>query len=367
MGIGTGTLESLEMISKRPDSAFWRGKRVFVTGHSGFKGGWLCLVLDLLGAAWAGLSLPPETEPNLFELAGIQQGGSNSFIDIRDAGAVHRALASFQPEIVLHLAAQPLVLRSHRDPVGTFTTNVTGTVNLLEAARLCDSVNAVVIVTTDKVYRNNEDGSAFTEEDSLGGHDPYSASKAAAEMVVQSYRESFFSDQGKGLAAARAGNVIGGGDWSEDRIMPDAVRAWVAGHSLEVRNPEATRPWQHVLEPLIGYLCLAEAIFKNPAASMDFNFGPDLEDVATVREVVQIAQAAFGKGDVVWAGKRNSLYEAKSLALDNTRAKVRLGIQPVWGLQESVWRTMSWYRRQAEGENTRALCYQDIEAFFQAK
>ncbi len=367
MGIWAGTLENLEMTVRRPDSEFWRGKRVFVTGHSGFKGSWLCLVLERLGAIWAGLSLPPETKPSLFELAGIHRAGGNSFADIRNASSVNDALATFGPEIVFHLAAQPLVRRSHRDPVETFTTNVIGTAHLLEAARLCGSVKAVVVVTTDKVYRNNEAGAAFSEEDALGGHDPYSASKAAAEMVVQSYRQSFFTNQGKGLAAARAGNVIGGGDWSEDRILPDAVRAWSVGQKLEVRHPKATRPWQHVLEPLFGYLCLAEEIHKNSDESTDFNFGPELEDVASVREVVEIALNAFGRGGVVWGVKRDSLHEAKALALDNSKAKAQLGIRPVWSLQEAVSRTMRWYRRQADGENARALCGQDIEDFFQAE
>jgi CDP-glucose 4,6-dehydratase len=354
-------------VLKHEISEFYKGKRVFVTGHSGFKGSWLCLMLQRFGAVWSGLSILPETKPNLFELARIQQVGVNSFVDVRDAYAVAKALTDFQPEIVFHLAAQPLVRRSHRDPVETFTTNVAGTVHVLEAARLCFSVKSVVVITTDKVYRNNENGAAFAEEDSLGGHDPYSASKAAAEMVVQSFRQSFYSHLGKGLAAARAGNVIGGGDWSEDRILPDAVRAWGAGETLEVRNPEATRPWQHVLEPLWGYLCLAEAIYQNPNASTDFNFGPDLKDVATVREVVEIAQAVFGRGDIAWGVKRDTLHEAKALALDNSKAKAQLGIRPVWNLQEAVSRTMSWYRRQADGENARALCEQDIEAFLQAE
>jgi CDP-glucose 4,6-dehydratase len=355
------------MTARRPDAEFWRGKRVFVTGHTGFKGGWLCLVLERLGAEWAGLSLPPETKPSLFKLARIQKGGSNSFADIRDIQSVKSAFTVFKPEIVFHLAAQALVRRSYLHPVENFTTNVTGTIHLLEEAWLCDSVKAAVVVTTDKVYRNNENGRAFSEEDSLGGHDPYSSSKAAAEMVVQSYRKSFFSPLGKGLAAARAGNVIGGGDWAADRILPDAVRAWHEGDSLEVRNPEATRPWQHVLEPLCGYLCLAETIHKNPDASTDFNFGPDPENVATVREVVEIARAVYGRGDVHWGIKRDTLHEAGTLALDNSKAKAQLGVRPAWGLKEAVERTMRWYRRQADGENARALCEEEIEDFFQAE
>ncbi len=355
------------MTVRRPCATFWLGKRVFVTGHTGFKGGWLCLVLERLGAVWSGLSLRPETNPSLYELAGIGHGLCGVFADIRNAQSANHALADFQPEIVFHLAAQPLVRRSHRDPVETFTTNVTGTSHLLEAARLCESVKAVVVITTDKVYRNNETGAAFSEEDPLGGHDPYSASKAAAEMVVQSYRKSFFTLLGKGLAAARAGNVIGGGDWSEDRILPDAVKAWEAEETLEVRNPEATRPWQHVLEPICGYLCLAEAIHKNPETSTDFNFGPEPHEVATVREVVEIAQSVFGRGNVAWGVQRDWLHEAKALALDNSKAKARLGIRPVWGLKEAIERTIRWYRRQSAGENARALCKQDIEDFFQAE
>jgi len=237
---------------------------------------------------------------------------------------------------------------------------------VLEAARASASTQAVIVVTTDKVYRNSEQGHAFVENDALGGFDPYSASKAAAEMLVNSYRHSFFAPEGKALAAARAGNVIGGGDWSEDRILPDAVRAWGAGVTLEVRNPEATRPWQHVLEPLCGYLCLAETIFQNPGAAGDFNFGPEPEDIATVRDVVEIARSAFGRGEVAWGVKRDALHEAKTLSLDNSKAKKALGVTPVWNLRTAVERTMRWYRRQLEGEDARTLCEEDIDAFFSA-
>jgi CDP-glucose 4,6-dehydratase len=345
---------------------FFDGKKVFVTGHSGFKGSWLCLLLEGLGAEWKGYSLEPNTKPNLFQSARIDEGKINSWADIRDAISLKNSLHAFQPEIVFHLAAQPLVRRSYREPVETFTTNVTGTLHLLEAARACDSTRAVVVVTTDKVYRNGDNGRAFLETDAFGGHDPYSASKASAEMVVASYRQSFFTPEGKALAAARAGNVIGGGDWSEDRILPDAVRAWGAGGELEVRNPEATRPWQHVLEPLCGYLCLAESIYSNPATSTDFNFGPDLEDIATVRDVVDIARKAFGQGEVAWGVKRDALHEARTLELNNSKAKEVLGVKPLWNLQTAVERTMSWYRRQLEGADARALCEEDIEAYFSA-
>jgi CDP-glucose 4,6-dehydratase len=359
-------LENLEIRPRLPDPGFWRDKRVFVTGHSGFKGSWLCLLLERFGAQVAGCSLPPETEPNLFNLARIGANMYSRWADIRDFEVLQKNLQSFRPHIVFHLAAQPLVRRGHRSPRETFDTNVMGTVNVLEAARACDSVRAVVVVTTDKVYRNSEEGRAFKETDALGGHDPYSASKAGAEMVVAAYRHSFFANEDKALACARAGNVIGGGDWSEDRILPDAVRAWANARTLAVRSPDSTRPWQHVIEPLCGYLVLAETIFQDPSAASDFNFGPEQEDVATVREVVNIAREAFGRGEIAWGVKRDSLHEAKTLALDNSKAKKNLGFFPVWGLQMAVERTMRWYRRQLDGEDARALCEEDISAYFSA-
>jgi CDP-glucose 4,6-dehydratase len=340
------------------------GKKVLVTGHSGFKGSWLCLLLERLGARIAGCSLPPEATPNLFNLARIGTIVDSRWTDIRDFDGVSKAVRSFSPDIVLHLAAQPLVRRGHRKPRETFGTNVMGTVNVLEAARSCESVRAVVAITTDKVYQNGEEGRVFHETDALGGDDPYSASKAGAEMATASYRHSFFAPNGKALASARAGNVIGGGDWSEDRILPDAIRVWANAGTLEVRSPDSTRPWQHVLEPVCGYLCLAEAIFANPSTASDFNFGPAQGDVATVREVVNMARDAFGRGGIAWGIKRDSLHEAKTLALDNTKAKEKLGVCPVWGLQTAVERTMHWYRRQLDGEDARALCEEDIEAFF---
>ncbi len=357
-------MENLEIRPRLPDPRLWCGKRVFVTGHSGFKGSWLCLLLERLGAQIAGCSLPPETEPNLFSLARLDTTGAFQWTDIRDFEGLRQLLGAFRPDIVLHLAAQPLVRRGHRAPRQTFDTNVMGTLNLLEAARTCNAVRAVVVVTTDKVYRNVEEGMAFKETDALGGHDPYSASKAGAEMVAAAYRHSFFANDGKALACARAGNVIGGGDWSEDRILPDAVRAWANAGTLGVRSPDSTRPWQHVVEPLCGYLVLAETIFTDPSAASDFNFGPEQEDVATVREVVNIAREAFGRGEIAWGVTRDSLHEAKTLALDNNKAKENLRVFPVWGLQTAVERSMHWYRRQLAGEDARVLCEEDIEAFF---
>jgi len=349
-----------------PDPTFWNGKRVLLTGHSGFKGAWFAFWLSRLGAKVTGVSLPPAAEPNLFSLLRLEELVDSRWVDVRDLPEVGAVLREAAPEVVFHLAAQSLVRPGYRDPETTFTTNFNGTLSVLENARHSHGAKSVVIVTTDKVYRNDDSGRPFREDHALGGRDPYSASKAAAETLISCYRNAFYQPAGIGLAAARAGNVIGGGDWSEDRILPDAVRAWGTGVTLEIRNLEATRPWQHVLEPLCGYLQLAEKLFHDPAASSDFNFGPDPGDIATVRDVVEIARDAFSRGEVAPGNKRDALHEAKALALDNSKAKGILGISPVWNLQTAVERTMRWYRNQLEGKDARLLCEQDIEAFLSA-
>lgn len=346
-----------------PDKDFWSGRRVLLTGHSGFKGAWLSLWLARWGAQVTGASLPPHTEPSLFKLARLEDLVESHWIDIRKAAELSAAVSACQPEVIIHLAAQALVRPSYADPAATFATNFTGTVNVLEAARHLDSLKAVVVATTDKVYRNDGEGRPFRESDPLGGHDPYSASKAAVEMAVESYRQCFCAANGIGLAAARAGNVIGGGDWSIDRLLPDAVRAWAGGQPLNVRNPDATRPWQHVLEPLAGYLRLAEYLFHNPAEAQDFNFGPEPSEVRPVRSVVEKARATFGSGDVEFGAKSDNLHEAVALALDNSRAKIELGCAPVWNTDEAVERTMTWYRGQLDGADARQLCFTEIEVF----
>lgn len=359
-------MENLEVKLEKPNSDFWRGRRVLVTGHSGFKGAWLSFWLARMGAVLSGVSLQPATDPNLFSLLGLESSGEDNWLDIRDEQSVRGVFERFQPEVVLHLAAQALVRPSYSAPIETFSTNIIGTLHVLEAARKTASVRSVVAVTTDKVYQNHEKGLAFEESDPLGGHDPYSASKAGAEMVISSYRKSFFDAAGIGLASARAGNVIGGGDWSVDRILPDAVRAWSTGQPLVVRNPRATRPWQHVLEPLAGYLCLAEYIFAQPESAQDFNFGPDPSDVATVKEVVTQAQKSFGCGDIEWGSVPDRLHEAQALTLNNTKAKRILGIQPVWNLETALARTMNWYRLQISGHSATDLCEQDLQAYLGA-
>ena len=314
----------------------------------------------------SGVSLQPATDPNFFSLLGLESSMENKWLNIRDEQSVRGVFERFQPEVVLHLAAQALVRPSYTAPIETFSTNIIGTLHVLDAARKTASVRSVVAVTTDKVYQNHEKGLAFEESDPLGGHDPYSASKAGAEMVISSYRKSFFEALGIGLASARAGNVIGGGDWSLDRILPDAVRAWSTGQPLVVRNPRATRPWQHVLEPLAGYLRLAEYIFAQPESAQDFNFGPDPSNVAMVKEVVTQAQTSFGGGNIEWGSVPDGLHEAQTLTLDNTKAKRLLGIHPVWNLETAVDRTMNWYRLQNSGHSAVDLCEQDIQAYLGA-
>jgi CDP-glucose 4,6-dehydratase len=344
-------------------STFWQGKQVLLTGHTGFKGAWLALWLSQMGAKVTGISLPPNSAPNLFELANISQVISNHFVDIRDAGAVSTIVKEAKPEIVLHLAAQALVRPGYKDPLATFDTNVMGTVNVLNALRGIDSVKAVVAVTTDKVYRNLEQVYPYRETDALGGHDPYSASKAASEIVISSYRDSYLSEQGVAVASARAGNVIGGGDWSEDRLIPDAIRAWNADSPLEIRRPNSIRPWQHVLEPLNGYLVLAERLYANSSLAGAYNFGPQTHEATSVRKVVELANRVYGFGSVVWGDGKGGPHEAGFLSLEIVKARSMLGVSPRWSLQETVERTMAWYLGLAAGDSALSLCLADIALF----
>ncbi|WP_117190947.1 CDP-glucose 4,6-dehydratase [Rhizobium terrae] len=342
-----------------PDAGFWAGKRVLLTGHTGFKGSWLSLWLTRLGAEVTGISLPPETEPSLFVLARPELKQSH-FQDIRDAEALADLVRAAAPEIVLHLGAQALVRASYRDPLGTFATNVQGTANLLEAVRQAGSARVVVAITTDKVYQNLEHAFPYRETDHIGGHDPYSASKAASEIVISSYRDSFLREKGTAVASARAGNVIGGGDWSADRLLPDAVRAWQAGNILQVRRPEAKRPWQHVLEPLCAYLVLAERLWGDASLANAFNFGPVSHEAAPVRQVIEIARASYGRGEVEYGDGTEGPHEAGWLALETAKARHILGIEPRWSLAQAVDRTMKWYRAQRDGTDARALCEAEI-------
>jgi CDP-glucose 4,6-dehydratase len=350
-------------LATNPNPDFWLGKRVLLTGHTGFKGGWLALWLHRLGAHVTGISLPPNSSPNLYQLAHIDTICQSHFVDVRDASSVAKVVQDSCPEVVFHLAAQALVRASYRDPAETYGTNVMGTVHTLDALRSVDSVKSVVVVTTDKVYQNIEHAFPYRETDALGGHDPYSASKAAAELVTASYRVSFLAAKNIGVASARAGNVIGGGDWSEDRLIPDAVRSWSRNIPLQIRRPQSTRPWQHVLEPLCGYLRLAEQMWHTPALAGAYNFGPQTHEAATVRDTVLLAQVAYGGGQVEWGDGSDGPHEAGWLALEVAKSRTLLGITPRWSLAETVQRTMHWYRQQQDGVNARHACLADLDAY----
>lgn len=347
----------------QPDAGFWQGKRVLLTGHTGFKGAWLALWLQKLGAQVTGLALAPTSKPNLFDLLGPGLVHRHILCDICDAEAVAAHVHAGQPEIVLHLAAQALVRESYRSPLATLSTNIMGTAHVLDALRDLPGLRVAIMVTTDKVYRNLEHPYPYRESDTLGGYDPYSASKAACESVIDSYRNAYLSSQGVAVASARAGNVIGGGDWAKDRIIPDAVRAWQSGRPLYVRRPEAVRPWQHVLEPLAGYLRLAECLWTRPEFADAYNLGPATDAAASVQQVVEMAVNSYGVGEVIFQTDSNPVHEAGWLALETSKARTVLGIQPRWTLSETVDRTLTWYRAQQDGSNAQTLCLSDIAAF----
>lgn len=342
--------------------ADWRGRRVLLTGHTGFKGAWLSEILLARGADVAGLALAPEGAPALFDQLGLAGRMDHAVADLRDAGAVAARVESVAPEIVFHLAAQSLVQRSYRAPVETWATNVMGTVHLLEALRRAGRPVAVIVVTTDKVYENREWVHAYREPDPLGGHDPYSASKAAAEIVAESWRKSFPAT-GLRIATVRAGNVIGGGDWAENRILPDLARAFAAGEPLALRNPGAIRPWQHVLEPLSGYLALAERLIASddPRWQSAFNFGPEPGDICTVRALVEAAIAQW-PGAWVDASDPAAPHEAGQLALTIDKARAELGWAPRWDVARGLAETIRWYREVAAGADARALTAAQIAA-----
>jgi CDP-glucose 4,6-dehydratase len=327
------------------NSGFWRGRRVLVTGHTGFKGAWLALLLGRLGAEVAGFALPPEHEGSLFQTARVSARVRSTFGDIRDLVALRTAVERSAPELILHLAAQALVLPSYEAPLATYSVNVLGTVTVLEVARRSPSVRGIVVVTSDKVYENREWLWGYREQDSLGGRDPYSSSKACAELVSQAYRESFLRDRGIALATSRAGNVVGGGDWAKNRIVPDFVRAAMEVRPLTVRNPASTRPWQHVLDPLRGYLLLAERLLDGGgSAEGAWNFGPSGESVQPVSRVADTLASLWGAG-ASWAHEPGAPHqEAHLLSLDSTRSCTELGWRPKLGFDRALRWTVDWYK-----------------------
>jgi len=343
---------------------FWRDRRVLVTGHTGFKGGWLTLWLSAMGAEVTGLSSGVPTVPSLFELARLDECVRTVRADVRDHDVVRRALAEARAEVVFHMAAQPLVRLSFREPRETYEVNVMGTVNVLEAVRHVPGVRAVVNVTSDKCYENREWEWAYREDEPMGGHDPYSSSKGASELVTSAYRRSFFSAPGAPrVASARAGNVIGGGDWGVDRLIPDVMRAAIEGAVLSIRNPGATRPWQHVLNPLSGYLLLAQRLWDDPGVATAWNFGPAEADARAVGWIVERLDELW-PGGLAWArDEAEHPHEAHYLKVDSARARARLGWAPRWDLDRALESIVEWYVALRDGEDMRAVSLAQLDAF----
>lgn len=348
---------------------FYAGKRVLVTGHTGFKGSWLSIWLHELGAEVVGVGLEPYTDKDNFVLSGI--GGkihADLRADIRDVQAMQQIFETYQPEIVFHLAAQPLVRYSYDEPVMTWETNVMGTIHVMEAFRRCVSAKVAVMITTDKCYENREQHHAYTEDEPMGGYDPYSSSKGADEIAISSWRRSFmnpadYAKHGKSIASVRAGNVIGGGDWAKDRIIPDCIRAIEAGEPIAIRNRYAVRPWQHVLEPLRGYMMLAQKMWEHPTEYCEgWNFGPKMDAIVPVWEVANALVKSYGKGALIDQTDSNALHEANLLMLDVTKVEQRLGWKPILTTKESIALTADWYKRY-DCENVYKLCVEEIELY----
>jgi CDP-glucose 4,6-dehydratase len=345
------------------DKDFWQGKRVFLTGHTGFKGSWLSLWLFSLGAKVRGYSLNPPTTPSLFNEAKVDSLIDSYIGDIRDQDTLHESMVSFSPDILIHMAAQPLVRCSYNEPIETYEVNVIGTAKVLEVARSCSNLKAIVNITTDKCYENDGRTEGYKENDPMGGYDPYSSSKGCAELVTSSYRRSFLQEQGIGLASVRAGNVIGGGDWANDRLIPDILRSFENGDSVVIRNPKATRPWQHVLEPLSGYLFLAQKLYKDQKEYAEgWNFGPNEQDVKPVDWILDKMIGNWPNSS--WELDENfSPHEASFLKLDFSKAKSKLDWNPVWELSHTLEKIVNWHQAWLNKEDIQARCLAEIEEY----
>lgn len=367
MGVGDRSMAGC-LTGRLPDPAFWQAKRVLLTGHTGFKGAWLALWLRRLGAQVTGLALPAEPS-SLGDVAEIEQQVNTIRGDIRDLGVVKDAVRAADPHIVFHLAAQSLVRLSYQNPIDTIATNVLGTAHILEAVREAPQAMAFVSVTSDKCYENREWAWPYRETDALGGHDPYSASKACAELITATWRNSFLSADRPGrpflaVASVRAGNVIGGGDWAQDRLVPDCIRAFIAGEPVQIRHPRATRPWQHVLEPLCGYLLLAEQLSTSGREfARAWNFGPSVDDIQPVQQIVERLASAWGATATWRVAEGFHAHEATSLAVDSTLARLHLGWHPRLPLPDALTWTASWYKQYDSGMNARALVEADITRY----
>lgn len=355
-------MEIMEGIKGKVNPSFWKDKKVFLTGHTGFKGSWLSLWLQSMGAIVKGYSLVPPTHPSLFLVADVAKNMESEIGDIRNLEQLKESMLAFNPAILIHMAAQPLVRLSYIEPVDTYTTNVIGTVNVLEAARSCPNLKAIVSVTTDKCYENKEWAWGYRENEPMGGHDPYSSSKGCAELVTSAYRNSFFnSNDTAALATARAGNVIGGGDWADDRLIPDILKAFEKSKPVIVRNPLSTRPWQHVLEPLSGYLVLAENLYSSGQDYAEpWNFGPKEEDCKPVKWILDKMVATWGEGAVWELDQNNNPHEAGFLKLDCSKAASRLNWQPKWNLEYTLNLIVNWHQDWREGKNMHEQCLKEI-------
>lgn len=352
----------MEGLKGKVNASFWKGKKVFLTGHTGFKGSWLSLWLQSMGAIVKGYALEPPTNPSLFVEASVVKGMESEIGDIRDLSTLKKSMIDFTPEVLIHMAAQPLVRLSYVEPVETYATNVMGTVNVLESARNCPNLKAIVSVTTDKCYENKEWAWGYRENEPMGGHDPYSNSKGCAELVTSAYRRSFFhTSDTASVATARAGNVIGGGDWAEDRLIPDILRAFEKEEAVIIRNPLSTRPWQHVLEPLSGYLVLAQQLFeKGDEFAEGWNLGPKDEDCKPVNWILDKMVADWGKGASWELDKNNNPHEAGFLKLDCSKAAAKLNWHPLWSLEQTLQLIVNWQQNWRSGKNMNEICLQEI-------